>query len=92
MEGAVCVIGGGIAGIQTSLDLTELGFKVYMVEIKPTIGGAMAQLDKTFPTLDCSLCILAPKMVEVYRNPNINLLTYSYVTKIEGTIGNYKVK
>ena len=71
--GSVLVIGGGIAGIQSSLDLTELGFKVYLVEKSPSIGGRMAQLDKTFPTNDCSLCILAPKMVEVYRNPNIEL-------------------
>jgi len=89
---SVLVIGGGIAGIQTSLDLTELGFKVYLVEKKPTIGGTMAQLDKTFPTLDCSLCILAPKMVEVYRNPNIELLTYSHVQNIKGSHGNYNIK
>jgi heterodisulfide reductase subunit A len=92
LQSSVLVIGGGIAGIQTSLDLTELGFKVYLVEKSPTIGGTMAQLDKTFPTLDCSLCILAPKMVEVYRNPNIELLTYSYVNEIEGTAGNYNIK
>ncbi|MFO7798097.1 MAG: FAD-dependent oxidoreductase [Promethearchaeia archaeon] len=92
LSSSVLVIGAGIAGIQTSLDLTELGFKVYLVEKKPTIGGTMAQLDKTFPTLDCSLCILAPKMVEVYRNPNIELLTYSHVEKINGTAGNYNVK
>jgi len=91
LEGSVLVIGGGIAGIQTSLDLTELGFKVYLVEKKSTIGGAMAKLDKTFPTLDCSLCILAPKMVEVYRNPNIELLTYSEVRNIEGKPGTYKI-
>ena len=64
MEGSVLVIGGGIAGIQTSLDLTKLGFKVFLVERTPSIGGRMSQLDKTFPTNDCSLCILAPKMVE----------------------------
>jgi len=92
LESSVLVIGGGIAGIQTSLDLTELGFKVYLVEKEPTIGGTMAQLDKTFPTLDCSLCILAPKMVEVFRNPNIKLLTYSYVKEIEGNAGNYEIK
>ncbi len=87
----VLVIGGGISGIQASLDLTKLGFKVYLVEIKPTIGGTMAQLDKIYPTLDCSLCILAPKMVDVYRDPNIELLTYSYVKKIDGTAGDYKI-
>ncbi|TXT66324.1 MAG: 4Fe-4S ferredoxin [Promethearchaeota archaeon] len=92
LESAVLVIGGGVAGIQTSLDLTELGFKVYLVEKAPTIGGTMAQLDKTFPTLDCSLCILAPKMVEVFRNPNIELLTYSQVKGISGSAGEYAIK
>ena len=91
MEGSVLVIGGGIAGIQTSLDLTEIGFKVYLVEKSPSIGGRMAQLDKTFPTLDCSLCILAPKMVEVLRNPNIELLTYHEVQKVSGKPGNFNV-
>ena len=89
MEGAVLVIGGGIAGIQTSLDLTELGFKVYLVERTPSIGGRMAQLDKTFPTNDCSLCILAPKMVEVFRNPNIELMTYHEVKDISGEPGDF---
>ncbi len=91
MEGSVLVIGGGIAGIQTSLDLTELGFKVYLVEKTPSIGGRMAQLDKTFPTNDCSLCILAPKMVEVFRNPNIELMTYHEVQKVSGKTGNFVV-
>ncbi len=91
MEGSVLVIGGGIAGIQTSLDLTELGFKVYLVEKTPSIGGRMAQLDKTFPTNDCSLCILAPKMVEVFRNPNIELMTYHEVQRVSGKPGNFKV-
>jgi len=89
MEGSVLVIGGGIAGIQSSLDLTELGFKVYLVERTPSIGGRMAQLDKTFPTNDCSLCILAPKMVEVFRNPNIELLTYHEVKDISGSPGDF---
>ena len=91
MEGSVVVIGGGIAGIQTSLDLTELGFKVYLVEKSPSIGGRMAQLDKTFPTNDCSLCILAPKMVEVFRNPNIELMTYHEVKIVEGKPGDFTV-
>jgi len=91
MEGSVLVIGGGIAGIQTSLDLTELGLKVYLVENTPSIGGRMAQLDKTFPTNDCSLCILAPKMVEVFRNPNIELMTYHEVKKVEGEPGDFTV-
>lgn len=67
--GEVLVIGGGIAGIQAAIDLADMGFKVYLVERKPSIGGRMAQLDKTFPTLDCASCILAPKMAEVARNP-----------------------
>jgi heterodisulfide reductase subunit A len=91
MEGSVLVIGGGIAGIQASLDLTELGFKVYLVEKTPSIGGRMAQLDKTFPTNDCSLCILAPKMVEVFRNPNIELMTYHEVKKVTGKPGDFEV-
>ena len=91
MEGSVLVIGGGIAGIQTSLDLTELGLKVYLVERTPSIGGRMAQLDKTFPTNDCSLCILAPKMVEVFRNPNIELMAYHEVKKVEGEPGDFTV-
>ncbi|MFX0069811.1 MAG: FAD-dependent oxidoreductase [Candidatus Hermodarchaeota archaeon] len=91
MQGSVLVIGGGIAGIQTSLDLTELGFKVYLVEKTPSIGGRMAQLDKTFPTNDCSLCILAPKMVEVFRNPNIELMTYHEIKKITGKPGDFEV-
>ena len=91
MEGSVLVIGGGIAGIQTSLDLTELGYKVYLVEEKASIGGHMAQFDKLFPNNDCSLCVLAPKMVSVYRNPNIELLTLSKVIKASGTSGNFNV-
>jgi heterodisulfide reductase subunit A len=91
MQGSVLVIGGGIAGIQTSLDLTELGFKVYLVERNPSIGGRMAQLDKTFPTNDCSLCILAPKMVEVFRNPNIELMTYHEVKEVSGKPGDFMV-
>jgi heterodisulfide reductase subunit A len=86
------VIGGGISGIQTSLDLAEKGFKVYLVEKTPSIGGKMAQLDKTFPTLDCSGCILTPKMMEVANNPNIDLITYSEIENIDGNIGNYTVK
>jgi heterodisulfide reductase subunit A len=86
------VIGGGIAGIQTSLDLANDGFKVHLVERDPSIGGHMAQLDKTFPTLDCSSCILTPKMMEVAHHENIELLTYAEVASIEGSIGNYTVK
>ncbi|MEW6685703.1 MAG: NAD(P)-binding protein [Candidatus Edwardsbacteria bacterium] len=86
------VIGGGIAGIQSALDIAEAGFKVYLVEKDPSIGGRMAQLDKTFPTLDCSACILTPKMVDVSRHPNVELLTYTEIAEIQGYIGNFKVK
>jgi heterodisulfide reductase subunit A len=88
---SVVVIGGGISGIQASLDLADRGIKVYLVESSTSIGGTMAQLDKTFPTLDCSICILGPKMVEVDLSPNIELLTYSEVTKVEGAVGSFKV-
>ena len=71
----VMVIGGGIAGMQASLDLADKGIKVHLVEKEPSIGGRMAQLDKTFPTNDCSICILAPKMADCYRHENINLFT-----------------
>jgi heterodisulfide reductase subunit A len=86
------VIGGGIAGISAALSLANMGFKVYLVERQPTIGGHMAQLDKTFPTMDCSICILAPKMVETSRHPNIELLTCSEVIAVKGYIGNFEVK
>lgn len=87
--GSVAVIGGGIAGVQSSLDLANSGFKVYLIESKPSIGGVMAQLDKTFPTLDCSACILSPKLVEASRHPNIELLTYSEVCGLSGEAGNF---
>jgi len=86
------VIGGGVAGIQAALDLAETGYKVYLVEREPSIGGRMAQIDKTFPTMDCSICILAPKMSDVGRHPNIELLTNSEVKEVKGYIGNFKVK
>ena len=73
--GAVMVVGGGIGGIQASLDLANAGFKVYLVEESPAIGGKMASLDKTFPTNDCAMCTLSPKLVECGRHPNIELLT-----------------
>ena len=90
--GAVLVVGGGIGGVQASLDLAESGFKVYLVEKQLSIGGVMAQLDKTFPTNDCSMCILSPKLVECGRHENIELLTYSEVVSIEGEPGNFRVK
>lgn len=91
-DSGVLVIGAGISGIQASLDLADKGYKVYLVEKSPSTGGAMAKLDKTFPTNDCSMCILAPKMVETSRHPNIELLTYSEVIGLEGTVGNFKAK
>jgi heterodisulfide reductase subunit A-like polyferredoxin len=89
--GAVMVVGGGIAGIQASLDLAESGYSVYLVESSPAIGGVMAQLDKTFPTNDCSMCILSPKLVEAGRHLNIQTLTYSEVMKVEGEAGNFEI-
>ena len=86
------VIGGGIAGIQTALDIADAGYKVDIVEKEPSIGGRMSQLDKTFPTLDCSSCILTPKMVEVNQHPNITLYTYSEVEKVSGYVGNFDVE
>ncbi|RLI10808.1 disulfide reductase, partial [Candidatus Bathyarchaeota archaeon] len=83
LEPAVLIIGGGIAGIQAALDVAEQGVLAYLVEKSPSIGGHMAMLDKTFPTLDCSLCILTPKMVDVARHPNVRLLTYSEVVGAE---------
>ena len=91
IEKSCLVIGGGVAGIEAALTVSKAGYKTYLVEKKPTIGGAMAQLDKTFPTLDCSACILTPKMVDVAREPNIELMTYSEVTSVEGAVGNYTV-
>jgi len=88
---AVLVVGGGIAGIQASLDLANRGFNVYLVEKSPSIGGRMAQLDKTFPTMDCSICILAPKMIDCSHHPNVHLLTYSEVKKVKGSVGNFLV-
>lgn len=85
------VIGGGIAGLSTALDVANAGYEVDIVEKEPTIGGKMAQLDKTFPTLDCSACILTPKMVEAAQNENINLYTYSEVEKVSGYVGNFTV-
>lgn len=92
MNKAVLVIGGGIAGIQASLDLADKGVPVHMVEKIPSIGGRMAQLDKTFPTNDCSICILAPKMADCYAHPNINVMTYSEVKEVKGSAGDFTVK
>ena len=91
MVKAGLIIGGGIAGIQAALDLADQGFKVYLVEKSPSIGGRMAQLDKTFPTMDCSMCILAPKMIECGHHPNIELLSYSEVEEVRGSAGDFTV-
>jgi heterodisulfide reductase subunit A len=85
------IMGGGVAGIQAALDLADAGYKVYLVEKEPSIGGKMAQIDKTFPTMDCSICILAPKMAEAGRHRNIELITNADVTQITGYIGNFTV-
>jgi len=86
------VIGGGIAGIQASLDIANTGHKVILIEKDPSIGGHMSQLSETFPTLDCSQCILTPRMVEVAQHPNITLYTYTELESLEGFIGNFKAK
>jgi len=88
----ILIIGAGISGIEAALTLGEQGYRVILVEKSPSIGGRMAQLDKTFPTLDCSICILAPKMVEVSRHPNVELFAYSEVREVSGQVGNFKVK
>ena len=85
------VIGGGIAGIQTALDIADAGFEVDIVEKEPTIGGKMAQIDKTFPTLDCAACILTPKMVEAAQNEKIHIYSYSEVSAVKGFVGNFNV-
>ncbi|MFC2031517.1 NAD(P)-binding protein [Chloroflexota bacterium] len=89
---AALVIGAGIAGIQAALDIGNAGFPVYLVERDPSVGGHMAQLDKTFPTLDCSACILTPKMVDVANHPNIELMTYSEALEVEGEVGAFRAK
>ena len=89
--GAVMVLGAGVAGIQASLDLADMGYKVYLVEDKPSIGGAMAQLDKTFPTNDCAMCLLSPKLVDTARYPNIEIITNAELQKIDGQAGNFTV-
>jgi ferredoxin len=90
--GAVLIVGGGIGGIQAALDLAESGYYVYLVEKSPSIGGIMAQLDKTFPTNDCSMCILSPKLVEAGRHLNIQLITNAELEEVSGEEGGFKVK
>jgi NADH:ubiquinone oxidoreductase subunit E/NAD-dependent dihydropyrimidine dehydrogenase PreA subunit len=90
--GAVLVCGGGVAGIQASLDLSAAGYRVYLIEESPTIGGSMARLDKTFPTGDCATCIISPKLVECMRDYNIDVMTMADVTRLEGEAGHFKVE
>ena len=92
MIGSVMVIGGGIAGLNSALELTAQGFKVILVESKPTLGGRMAQLDKMFPSDECGMCTILPKLLEITSNPNIQLMAFSEVQSVEGTAGNFKVK
>ncbi|MDK2974166.1 MAG: heterodisulfide reductase subunit [Methanofollis sp.] len=91
VEHAAMVVGAGVGGIQAALDLANAGIKTYLIDKLPTVGGRMSQLDKTFPTLDCSQCILTPKMVDVGRHPNIDLRTYTEVEAVEGYIGNFDI-
>jgi NADH:ubiquinone oxidoreductase subunit E/NAD-dependent dihydropyrimidine dehydrogenase PreA subunit len=90
--GAALVVGGGIGGMQAALDLAESGIKVYLVESQPSIGGVMAQLDKTFPTNDCAMCTMAPRLVEVGRHKDIKVISLADVESIEGTAGHFNVK
>jgi NADH:ubiquinone oxidoreductase subunit E/NAD-dependent dihydropyrimidine dehydrogenase PreA subunit len=89
--GSAMVVGSGISGIQAALDLADAGFRVYLLEKDASIGGVMAQLDKTFPTNDCSMCILAPKLVSVARHPNIKIITNAEIEKVSGLAGSYFV-
>ena len=90
--GAALVVGGGIGGMQAALDLAESGIKVYLVDSQPSIGGVMAQLDKTFPTNDCAMCTMAPRLVEVGRHKDIEVISLADVERIEGTAGHFNVK
>ena len=89
--GSVSVIGGGIAGIQTALDIANSGFKVHLVEEKPSLGGVMAQLDKTFPTNDCSSCMMGPRLVELANHPNIEIMAYTDVLDLDGQPGHFQL-
>jgi NADH:ubiquinone oxidoreductase subunit E/NAD-dependent dihydropyrimidine dehydrogenase PreA subunit len=90
--GVTLVVGGGIGGMQAALDLAESGIKVYLVDSKPSIGGVMAQLDKTFPTNDCAMCTMAPRLVEVGRHKDIEVISLADIESIEGAAGHFKVK
>src|SRR4030043_34711 len=90
--GAVLVVGGGIAGVQAALDLANSGIKVYLLERSPAIGGKMAQLDKTFPTNDCAMCIISPKLVEAGRHLNIEILTNADLVSLGGEAGRFTAR
>lgn len=90
-HGSVLIVGGGIGGMQAALDLADSGFRVHMVQREPSIGGTMVMLDKTFPTGDCSMCMISPKMVEVGRHLNIDIHTLAEVTSVEGEAGDFRV-
>lgn len=90
--GAVLVVGGGVGGMQAALDLAESGIKVYLVDSKSSIGGGMVQLDKTFPTNDCAMCTIAPRLVTIGRHLGIEILSYSDVIDVKGEPGNFKVR
>jgi NADH:ubiquinone oxidoreductase subunit E/NAD-dependent dihydropyrimidine dehydrogenase PreA subunit len=89
--GSVLVVGGGVAGMQAALDCANSGFKVYLLEKEPAIGGNMARLDKTFPTNDCAMCMISPKLVETGRHPNIEIISYSDLKRVQGEVGNFTV-
>lgn len=91
-SGSVLVVGGGIGGMQSALDLAESGFKVYLVEKKPAIGRMMARLDKTFPTNDCAMCTMSPKLVDTDRHLNIEIITGAEVKRVDGNPGNFRVQ
>lgn len=90
--GSVMVVGGGVSGIQAAMDLADSGFYVYLVEKTPAIGGVMGQLDKTFPTIDCSMCILSPYLVSAGRHPNIELVTNARLESVSGRPGHFKAR
>jgi len=90
--GAALVLGGGIGGMQAALDLAESGIKVYLVDNKPSIGGVMAQLDKTFPTNDCAMCTMAPRLVEIGRHKDIEVITLADIESVRGSAGNFNIK
>ena len=91
-SGDVLIVGGGISGIQASLDLANSGYRVFLVDKSPALGGKMAQLDKTFPSNDCSMCIESPKFIECSRHPNIEIMTYTEVDRVEGEAGDLSTR